>query len=121
MNPSRETCKSLTLYLGECWHEASPGCYCMDQSVVADHTPKDHLLLNRPFTTPADFFAVYGKMVERGEWEKFDAFLWQHWYKALPERSFGWQFNAWLFCLNAPSQIGERMEMVSTWLKEKER
>jgi hypothetical protein len=74
--------------------------------------PKVNLL----FSTSADLFTVYGKMVERGEWLEFIDWIDETQDIPLEQNGDG---HAWLFCLAAPDQIGERMEMASAWLKER--
>ena len=53
--------KRLTEYLGECWD--------------ADKRPGGDLP-NRTFTDPADFFAVFDKLVEKGDLPRVAQFTW---------------------------------------------
>lgn len=88
--------KALTEYLGEWWKPMGAN-------------------VNRSFTTPAGLHAVYSRMVENGEWERFQR-------KAYIEsqlKAIDGTFDAWLFCLNCPEQIGERMKMVVEFERRK--
>ena len=131
-----DTRKLLTEYLGECWHHwivAFPDdhttnykmrghkCYyCGEYSSIQPE--KGGPIVPRTFSTPADLYAVYSKMVEREEWEDYYVhamtmyreslnFLWKH----IDDRTF----SAWLFCLNCPDQIEERMSMAAKFLKSR--
>lgn len=124
-----ETRRKLTEFLGECWHEAT-------------RQERDNFLLHgkefltcakcgyegvgfpyRPFTTPADLFAVYGKLVETDRWKKFIAYcegkpgsyVYSDDYGDIHIQS---QSVTWLFCLATPSEIPDRMAMVYNFLKE---
>lgn len=82
----------------------------------------DLIMCVAPFTTPADLFAVYGKIYAEGRWEAFMQFANSKcdWGNFDPIRNDAPAYlTAWLFCLNAPDQIGERMEMVGKWLEER--
>lgn len=137
MTPSPETCRQLTIYLGECFHEWYwiPGGGLACKNCPIDLYRKDDIRYeqvipvpqNRTFTTPTDLFAVYGKIYADGKWDDFQDWAFEryeigdamgnegeHWY-------FNGAFTAWLFCLAAPDQIGERMEMAAAFLKERER
>ena len=118
--------KLLTEYLGECWHEnwhsAMMGSHCDDCLVEG----KSAANRRRTFTTPADLYAVYSKMAERGEWDEYQQYGRRKHYKrqvaltvdhtAFMNRSM--QFDAWLSCYGCPDQISERMAMVADWVKE---
>jgi hypothetical protein len=66
-------------------------------------------LLRRNFDTPADFFDVIEKLVEKGEWEDF-------YYYFLDKSPLDHMYNciAWLL-----SDIERFCQLVADWLKEK--
>ena len=93
---TEEQRKALTEYLGECWNENSP---CK----------------NRTFGIHVDLYAVYSRMVEKKEWKEF----WGEAHKCKYAPPYGQpEFTAWLFCLNCPDQIPERMKMAAGWIRE---
>lgn len=116
--------KMLTEYIGECWPEygvdadgyEAPCNKCWKW--IDEHN-------NRTFTTLADLHAVYSRMVELEEWHQFMNYA----HNQCPleadldlpinNGSDMADFTAWLFCLNAPDQIPERMRQVSKFIKEK--
>jgi hypothetical protein len=63
-------CKLITeKLLGECWHVfkyKDKQLYCENC-----HNWSSAIKVNRTFTDPQDFFAVFDKLVEKGEWEVF--------------------------------------------------
>ena len=113
-----ENKKLLTEYLGECWHEMEPdlelnyGIYRCKKCLISSFA---HKLYRRTFTTPADLHAIYSKMVEKGEWDAFDNWSW--WYRKGAEPKVA--HSVWLFCLNCPEQIPERMVMVAEWIERR--
>ncbi len=118
--------KMLTEYLGECWHEVSYKeyryvCKCgkeddhqnsADPMAVIRGFTKEHS--GRTFTTPADLHAVYSAMVRKGEWEEFEALMWEKWPDVGSFKHGIAKYAAWLFCLAHAEQIPERMKMVCT-------
>ena len=118
--------KMLTEYLGECWHEVSYKeyryvCKCgkeddhqnsADPMAVIRGFTKEHS--GRTFTTSADLHAVYSKMVRKGEWEEFEALMWEKWPDVGSFKHGIAKYVAWLFCLACPEQIPERMKLVCT-------
>jgi hypothetical protein len=114
-----ETRKRLTEYIGECWPEYDNpsqqvyvGTICIDKSLIK----------RRTFTIPADLHTVYSKIVETGEWNSFISFAMSYGADISSDiGSFYYDTDsfAWLFCLNAPDQIPERMKMVGEFLKER--
>lgn len=68
-----------------------------------------------------DLFAVYSKMVERGEFGKFveDTYYpWEEKYKLFgPDQG---EFMAWLSCYGCPDQISERMSMAAEWIRRRD-
>ena len=111
--------KTLTEYLGECWHEIDETgnvyfCKHCRQTRVGILIGSGRCTDNRSFTTPADIYAVYSKMVERGEWDSFRL-------RAIFVYDGESSFEAWLFCLAAPDQIPERMAMAAEWVRTHDR
>lgn len=84
-------------------------------------------IIRRTFTTIADLHAVYSRMVERGEWEEFlkfaaevsAGFFINYADKSGEIQFYGFRFISWLFCLNCPDQIEERMRMAAEWIARK--
>lgn len=124
--------KLLTEYLGECWHKrdidlpTALRCVCGMRFSYEDqligHIENDNEYRTRTFSTPADLHAVYSKMVEKVEWPEFMTFAGREHDKGLDiinSKTWGFFFTAWLFRLNAPDQIPERMKMVAGWIKSK--
>jgi hypothetical protein len=54
--------KRLTKWLDECWHDSWSQCTKCERYYVKQ----------RDFTSPADFFACFNRLVELGEWDDFD-------------------------------------------------
>lgn len=111
--------KTLTLYLGECWHSmVDKGPYettcnkCGMSFASIHYSDWDINKFYRTFTTPADLYAVYSKMVEKGEWEGFIERMW-----SIPPTGFIDTFTAWLSCYGCPEQIPERMKMAAEFLE----
>jgi hypothetical protein len=114
--------KALAEYCGICWHELRTmpdryKCSCGEIFHLKELTEAemhcDHN--NRTFTAPTDLHAVYSAMVRRGEWREF---YW--WAISLDHVScVEYEGVAWLFCLNAPEQIPERLKMVVEWIGRK--
>ena len=110
--------KVLTEYIGECWHEVeregdSHCRYCREHY---------HHVQNRTFATPADRDAVYSAMVAKEEWEKFYRYMYRNYCSQEGGKFFEFPpsyFTAWLFCLNCPEQIPERMKMATNFIKER--
>ena len=75
----------------------------------------------RTFTTPADLYAVFSKMVEKGKWSYFRLYAdgkrtkeaWGHTGIA--------DLDVWLFCLNTPDQIDGRLTMAAEWISRARR
>ena len=122
--------KLLTEYLGEYWHEDLSSIYhpqrCSCGREYGEDMPsiylREHIeLANRSFSTPDDLCAVYSKMVERGEWEKFFDELYSKWWATHLTTAPAEDFAAYLFCLAAPDQIPERMAMAAEWVRTHDR
>lgn len=114
MNDDRR--KMLTEYIGECWIEIVASPYRSDG--IAENK-------NRTFTTWADLGAVYSKMVEMvdGTWEAFCNRVineYYHDYVQIESIEDTFHFHAWLFCLNHPEQITDRMELAAEFLEERD-
>lgn len=108
--------KALTLYLGECWHEAEKRyvnlggmntevpmwiCkHCGDGSTSSDISWAKH----RTFTTDADMMALYRRIEKDGKWDDFVKHTNAKWgenaalYMVVEEAIA--DYIAWLFCLN---------------------
>lgn len=103
--------KTLTEYLGDEWY---PHTYT-DPSGLNWKVKGN----NRTFSTPDDLHAVYSRMVEKGDWEKFEG------WALLQKTGQKWEilssFYRWLFCLNTQDQIPERMAMAAEWVRTHDR
>lgn len=114
MNDDRR--KMLTEYVGEVWVEHDNpnqqiyvGKVCIDKSTLSNHS----------FTTWADLGAVYSKMVEMKNWDgEFIVYAITEWQRTncFVDADVG-EFSAWLFCLNHPEQIADRMELAAEFLE----
>jgi len=73
------------------------------------------------YDTIEDLHTVYSRMVELGEWRAFGEVAYIKWLSTIKSAKglTPHEFNAWLFCLNAPDQIPERCKMVAEWMKGK--
>ena len=105
--------KLLTEYLKECWHEN------VEVHPYPDHPEEfysrcrtcniEEYHENRTFTTPDDFFTLKDKLVEKGEWMKFEEFSIRRWVNETratgDPRHTDWLLNASRFC-----------ELVGEWL-----
>lgn len=65
--------KKLTKWMGKCWHEEIEACKCscgrnFGDSLLLDYHIED---LNRTYDSDADMLALFRKLVEKCEWEKF--------------------------------------------------
>ena len=123
--------KVLTGYIGKCWHEDVSNydngkwhkCSCdreWEMSHAGSISFAKHIEeSNHSFATTADLYAVYSSMVELGEWDEFWAYANSH-PVAMPgkEAYYHDDFAKWLFCLNAPGQIPERMAMAANFIRE---
>ena len=83
------------------------------------------------FDTPADLHAILSAIVENGKWEDFCDYAFskspagQSRYNAMEHAPinaprlylYDTKYIAWLFCLNAPAEIPERLKLVGEWLK----
>ncbi len=73
----------------------------------------------KTFTTPADLWAVYSKMVEKGEWDAFMSSQYTIFViSARPRIIHIDEFTAWLSCYGIPDQIPARMEMAANFVEE---
>jgi hypothetical protein len=83
---NEESKKRLIDWLGEKWHylenDAEVKCACGEMWVVKSIDIEQHE--NRTFTTPDDYFAVFDKLVELGEWEEFDEWAYMKWDQLKP-------------------------------------
>ena len=128
-----DTRKLLTEYLGECWHHwilayrngpedvSMRGHKCEHCGEYWCVRPgHDGPIVPKTFSTPTDLYVVYNKMVEKGEWAKFEEFMEDYFIsKKYDSEDFviaNKSFTAWLFCLNAPDQIEERLKMAAGWI-----
>jgi len=122
MNDERR--RLLTEWLGGCWHEwqnrlCDPNRKCEtipDCKKCGIICKYDGSTDNRTFDTWADLGAVYSKMVERGGWVKF------YRYARMFARCAGIYyppefFPMWLFCLNHPEHIADRMDLAAEFLE----
>jgi hypothetical protein len=69
---NEESKRRLTNFLGECWHELSikiPDVICSCGKVWRGSMEVGDVHKNRTFTAPADFFAVFNRLVELKKWE----------------------------------------------------
>jgi len=122
MKLTDEQRKVLTDLIGECWHELiNDADFPMQCSCGKGISTHDHH--NRPFTTHQDLVDVYGKLVEKGEWEGFVNWLVDNEILGdLDDREYrllSAEDSAWLHCLAHPEQIPERMRMVAEWREER--
>jgi hypothetical protein len=75
---NEESKRRLTNFLGECWHEWEPAehvtfkCKLCGKWIYEKHAWDSSN--RRTFTTPDDYFAVFDRLVELGEWEEFYMF-----------------------------------------------
>jgi hypothetical protein len=105
--------KRLTEWLGECWHDSWSQCTKCERYYVKQ----------RDFTSPADFFACYNRLVELGEWEDFSMYASKKWVKrhwANPDiRAVTARFTEWL---NSRTESGlyRLCVLVAEWLAQKE-
>ena len=124
--------KVLTEYIGECWHEiVAEQPYEIDGVSVGSlfkcscgqsfHAPINlHTMINRTLATPADRDAVYSAMVTKEEWKSFIEFASEEWARPQGYVNMNvYDFTAWLFCLNCPEQIPERMKLAAGWIRER--
>lgn len=112
MGLTDDTRRLLTGYIGEYW---------IDPEVISYEFGIGARTYNRTFTLPTDLHAVYGAMVRKGEWSNFIDHAKEIFNSCEGNyRQFYWteDFTAWLFCLNEPEQIGERMQLAADFLKE---
>lgn len=113
--------KILTEYIGECWHidgaMSHEFCPCgVRHAFYIDGA------MNRTFDTPDDLHAVYSKMCKKGGWAEFQnemVYKFREIEKDDYTRWFIANFEKWLFCLNCPDEILERMKMVAEFIKGK--
>lgn len=123
MNLTDEQRRKLTIFIGELhecvWGELIP--YHDAKSITryscscgGDCVSFNHFLHGRPFTTPADLSAVYGKLVETGRWRDY----WDYISQRCDCMMRPHEFTAWLFCLATPSEIPDRMAVVAEFLGE---
>ena len=108
----------LLAYLGETRHtvrkrnDSELECSC--GASWALFSPEHTRHLNRTFATPADLHAVYSALMRKGEWEEF------YWWMIIENNDVPFVENksaAWLFCLDHPEQIPERMKLAADWIK----
>ena len=123
--------KTLTEYIGECWHEwkhiVPKGRDKYYDYMKCKKCKETHsglgvtIKAQRTFTTPADLHAVYSRMVEKGEWRAFGEVAYIKWLSTIKSAKglTPHEFNAWLFCLNAPDQIPERLSMAAKFINER--
>jgi hypothetical protein len=71
---NEESKRRLTNFLEECWHELSikiPDVICSCGKVWRGSMEVGDVHKNRTFTTPADYFAVFDRLVELKRWRNF--------------------------------------------------
>jgi hypothetical protein len=72
---NEESKRRLANFLGECWHERLEPFHASTYCKKCNQYFYDwDYVLNRTFTTPDDYFAVFDRLVELGEWEEFYMF-----------------------------------------------
>jgi hypothetical protein len=99
--------KRLTEYLEECWHELS-GPQPIDRCVHCDKLK--YTIHNRTFTTPDDMDALRRKLVEKGDWIKFQIVAHEAWKKERSDEYYvAWLMEPERFC-----------SLVAEWFEEKE-
>jgi len=120
--------KTLTEFLGECWHRIKKkdvcGCHyqctCGGAFIYPDTADVHVVDETRTFTTPDDFFALVERLRETGKWGEFILFadrIWADdpvsvpWFVSGDESQIV-PFTAWLF---DPARF---CELVAEWLKE---
>jgi hypothetical protein len=106
--------KFLTEYLGECFHDENIAKDRLGYSfAICEKCGANRAAVTfRTFDTPADLHAVFSRMVEKEEWEGFEAEAHQIYIHQVSEFCYREAYAAWLFCLDCPDQIPERMKMV---------
>ncbi len=129
MNDDRR--KMLTEYIGECWHDTHGGVsddmmsFRCSQCGKWRHFAEIEIFPQRTFTTWADLGAVYSKMVEKGALFHFMRYLagdMSHYKHFFIDNDGGSPFGyygdiSWLFCLNHPEHIADRMELAAEFLE----
>ena len=129
-----ETTERLMGYLGLAYHRVTDdvtpnGEWRMCACGFAYIRPESHV--NLTFDTPADLHAILSAIVENGKWEDFCDYAFskspagQSRYNAMEHAPinaprlylYDTKYIAWLFCLNAPAEIPERLKLVGEWLK----
>ena len=121
--------KVLTKFLGECWHipvwsdgpRDAKEFRCQKCRKKAPY-PGINILKNRTFATPDDLHAVYSAMVRKGEWNGWMNYAnmkcgWKD-FDPIRDNAFNYLCQ-YIFCLNAPEQIEERMKMAAEFMEGK--
>ena len=107
--------KVLTEYIGECWPEYGRDSEGYEKACINCGAWRcAHL--NRTFTTMPDLIALFEAIHGEGRWESF---FWWVVSNDPSSRIGSCETAAWLFCLNAPDQISERMKMAAGWIRER--
>jgi hypothetical protein len=105
---TNEQKKLLTEWLGEPW--------------PSDKAPLHKCIMRRTFAAPDDFFAVFDKLVEKGEWGRFYYWAEIEWAETdyTPISGFSATFNKWL---NSCTESGHYRlcQLTANYLKEKEK
>jgi hypothetical protein len=100
---TNEQKKLLTEWLGEPW--------------PSDKAPLHKCIMRRTFAAPDDFFAVFDKLVEKGEWGRFYYLAEIEWARTdeTPIAGFTATFNKWL---NSRTESGgfRLCQLVAEWL-----
>jgi hypothetical protein len=93
--------KRLTKWLDECWHDSWSQCTKCERYYVKQ----------RDFTSPADFFACFDKLVELGEWTKFE------WWSIQRQPIGSVSYIQWLLSRTESGHY-RLCVLVAEWLKE---
>lgn len=129
---TEEQKKAVTKWLGECWHEEVPVtfenygsghiCSC-GQAQFNPYMLEYHIERNnRTFTEPADFFAVFDRLVEKGLYVDFDEWCFQQWTDQRPfndmSRNLA-EFTIWLLSKN-PDGTYRLCSLVAEWVAKQQ-
>lgn len=98
MNLTEDQRKTLTEFLGECWHSFRSSMYYSFPDRCLDCGKLITSLDRRSFLTYQDLGDVKDALVKKGLW---DSFYWKEWcYYAdeVPNSGGEAEFTAWLFC-----------------------
>jgi hypothetical protein len=115
------------VFLKEPWHEVIVNwealpyaqCACGLKNKEALNHLRDNP--NRTFKADSDFFAVFDKLHELGEWIEFYHFTWQRWYEIPNQESIKfhpWAHTQWLLS-KTDSGHWRLCELAVEYLKQK--